>query len=62
MQKMTRLDEVLLEQDLNDLLQDGQQPRVVYTHSTLQHWQQSANLQKTTTPLRSGYPVRHLTQ
>lgn len=38
------LDEVFLEQDLDDLLEDGQQPRVVHTHPTLQHWQQRANL------------------
>ena len=51
---MACLDEVLLEQDLDDFLQDGQQPRVVHSHSALQHWQQSADLQETTMMLSSG--------
>ena len=40
-----RLDEVFLEQDFDDLLEDGQQPAVVHAHAPLQHWQQRAHLQ-----------------
>ena len=46
MQIRTRacLDQVLLEQNLDDLLQDGQQPRVVHAHAALQHRQQRSHL------------------
>ena len=38
------LDQVLLEQDFDDLLQDGQEPRVVHAHAALQHRQQRSHL------------------
>ena len=44
MAQVAHLDEVLLEQDLDDLLQDGQQPAVVHAHAALQHGQQRAHL------------------
>ena len=40
---MTNLDEMLLEQQLNDFLQDGQQAGVMHPNASLQQGQQALN-------------------
>jgi hypothetical protein len=45
------LDQIFLEQDLNDFLEDGQEPRMVHPHTALQHRQQCTHLQQMTANL-----------